>query len=176
LKVIKMRGIRPVYWLLAAGFSVGVALSSAQTTASTQPTKASSPKKAKTHHKRVTGRTHVVRMESAPAASTGSAMATQDGQQRAADQSLLRQQQAQSANAQKVNDQQVQAAQKQFDKAQREQRIQDAPGPAQTGVVPSSGVPTTQTNPDQRIQDAPGPAETLPQPQPRPATPSPPQV
>jgi len=168
-----MRGIRAAYWLLAAGFSVGAALSSAQTTTNTQPTHATSTKKAKTHHKRATGRTKVIRMESAPADSSNPAPAAQEGQQRAADQSLLQQQQAQSANAQKVNDQQVQAAQKQFDKAQREQRIQDAPGPAQTGVVPSSGVPTTQINPDQRIQDAPGPAETLPQP--RPAAPAPPQ-
>ncbi len=63
---------------------------------------------------------------------------------------------------QRVNDQQVQRAQQQLDSRQNEVRIQDAPGPAQTGVVPAAGAPVAPVNADTRIQDAPGPAQTLP--------------
>jgi hypothetical protein len=66
----------------------------------------------------------------------------------------------------------VQQAQKQKDAIQNEVRIQDAPGPAQTGVVPAAGPPVAPVNADDRIQDAPGPAQTLP-PLP-PAAPNPP--
>jgi hypothetical protein len=61
-----------------------------------------------------------------------------------------------------VNNQQVQQVEKQQQAIQAEPRIQDAPGPAQTGVVPAAGVPVAPVNADQRIQDAPGPAQTLP--------------
>jgi hypothetical protein len=74
----------------------------------------------------------------------------------------LEQQQRQSAQAAQITNQQVQQAQKQQDKVQQEVRIQDAPGPAQTGVVPAAGAPAAPANTDNRIQDAPGPAQTLP--------------
>jgi hypothetical protein len=82
--------------------------------------------------------------------------------QKAADQKLLEQQQAQSAQAAAITDRQVQAAQRQKDAIQNEVRIQDAPGPAQTGVVPAAGAPVAPVNANDRIQDAPGPAQTLP--------------
>lgn len=87
--------------------------------------------------------------------------------QNAADQRLLEQQQAQSAEAGRVNDQIVKTAQQRQDRLQREVRIQDAPGPAQTGVVPAAGTPVAPASSDStdtRIQDAPGPAQTLPVP------------
>jgi hypothetical protein len=82
--------------------------------------------------------------------------------QRAADQRLLKQQQAQSAQAAAVTNQVVEQAEKQQQQMQKEVRIQDAPGPAQTGVVPAAGPPVAPVNADDRIQDAPGPAQTLP--------------
>lgn len=82
--------------------------------------------------------------------------------ERAADKRLLQQQQSQSAHAADVNNQVVQQANAQRQKVQNEVRIQDAPGPAQTGVVPAAGVPLAPTTTDDRIQDAPGPAQTLP--------------
>ena len=101
-------------------------------------------------------------METAPAASPART-AAQDAQQRVVDQQLLQQQQAESAAAAKTTDQQVQRAQQRVDQQQREVRIQDAPGPAQTGVPGPTGiVPPANTN--DRIQDAPGPAQTLPVP------------
>jgi hypothetical protein len=99
-----------------------------------------------------------------------------EAQQKAADQKLLEQQQAQSAQAAAITDQQVEAAQKQKDAIQNEVRIQDAPGPAQTGVVPAAGVPVAPVNVNDRIQDAPGPAQTLaplPKTVPTPAQPAP---
>jgi hypothetical protein len=82
--------------------------------------------------------------------------------QRAADKHLLQQQQTQSAHGATVTNQIVQQANDARAKVQNEVRIQDAPGPAQTGVVPGAGVPVAPTNADDRIQDAPGPAQTLP--------------
>ncbi len=82
--------------------------------------------------------------------------------QRTADQKLLQQQQAQSAQAAQVTDQQVKTAQQRIDKVQNEQRIQDAPGPSQTGIVPAAGpplVPAGEASPT--IQDAPGPAQPV---------------
>ena len=84
--------------------------------------------------------------------------------QLAADQRLLQQQEGQSARAAQINTQQVQQVDAQRRQAQQEVRIQDAPGPAQTGVVPAGpGNPVAPVNADDRIQDAPGPAQTLPQ-------------
>lgn len=111
--------------------------------------------------------TRVVPIESAPNSSAGRV----DGvQQRTADQRLLEQQQRQSDQAAQINNQQVRTAQKQRDNLQNEQRIEDAPGPSQTGTVPgrSTGQPGmnsmgTNPNNDVRIQDAPGPSQTLPQ-------------
>jgi hypothetical protein len=102
-----------------------------------------------------------IRMESAPP--TPPAPEPTAAQQKADDQKLLQQQQQQSAQAAQVTNQQVQQAQKQKDSIQNEIRIQDAPGPAQTGVVPAAGPPVAPANSEQRIQDAPGPAQTLPQ-------------
>jgi len=92
--------------------------------------------------------------------------------QKAEDERLLRQQQAESAQAAQVTNREVEQAQKQRDAVQREIRIQDAPGPAQTGVVPAAGPPRLPVNADDRIQDAPGPAQTLPPVAPAPANPS----
>lgn len=82
--------------------------------------------------------------------------------QRSADKRLLHLQQAQSIHNAAVNNQIVQQANDTRAKVQREVRIQDAPGPAQTGVVPAVGAPVAPTNAADRIQDAPGPAQTLP--------------
>jgi hypothetical protein len=74
----------------------------------------------------------------------------QDAQQRAQDAKVEAQAQARSAADAKVNDAIVQKAQERQDKVQTEIRIQDAPGPAQTGVVPAAGppvVPATSTAP-----------------------------
>ncbi len=96
--------------------------------------------------------------------------------QRAADQRLLQQQQTQSARAAQITDQQVNTAQQRIDKVQNEQRIQDAPGPAQTGVVPAAGVPVAPAaggngvSGGPAIQDAPGPGQT---PSPATAVPAP---
>ena len=93
--------------------------------------------------------------------------------QKAKDQRLLEDQKRQSVQAAQITNQQVDKAQRQQDSAQKEVRIQDAPGPVQTGVVPAVGAPVVPTNADQRIQDAPGPAQTLPQPVPAQPQPQP---
>jgi hypothetical protein len=69
----------------------------------------------------------------------------------------------------------VQRAQEQHQKIQNEERIQDAPGPAQTGVVPASGPPVAPTQSDSTIQDAPGPSQTIPKPAPAQPSSTPPQ-
>ena len=97
--------------------------------------------------------------------------------QRAADQQLLRQQEAQSAQAARITNQQVNTAQQQIDKVQNEQRIQDAPGPSQTGIVPAAGPPVlppaagSTTPGGTPIQDAPvQPQQNQTQSQPQPPT------
>lgn len=90
------------------------------------------------------------------------ASAADQARQKAEDARVLQQQQLQSAQAAQINDLQVQAAQKEKDSVQKEVRIQDAPGPVQTGASPAAGTPVTPANTDLRIQDAPGPAQTLP--------------
>jgi hypothetical protein len=102
----------------------------------------------------------VIPMETAPPSPPPSPAV--QAKQAAADHKLLQQQEQQSAQAAQVTNQQVEQAQKQKDAIQNEVRIQDAPGPAQTGVVPGAGVPVAPVNVDDRIQDAPGPAQTLP--------------
>ncbi len=99
-------------------------------------------------------------LENAPPSTPASPAAV--AQQKAVDRKLLEQQQAQSAHDAQITNQQVQQAQQQRDSIQKEVRIQDAPGPAQTGVVPAAGAPVAPVNADDRIQDAPGPAQTLP--------------
>ena len=94
-----------------------------------------------------------------------------EAQQKAEDTRVLEQQKQQSAQAEQVTNQQVQQAQKQKDSVQQEVRIQDAPGPSQTGVVPAAGAPIAPVNTDTRIQDAPGPAQTSPR-VPSPASPA----
>lgn len=105
-------------------------------------------------------RTESVPPQSAPTGQPHSADA--EAEQKARDQRLLEEQKRQSAQAAEVTNQQVERAQRQQESVQQEVRIQDAPGPAQTGVVPAAGPPVAPPNADQRIQDAPGPAQTLP--------------
>jgi hypothetical protein len=69
--------------------------------------------------------------------------------QKVADERLLRQQEVESAQAARVTDQQVKAAQVQKDATQREVRIQDAPGPAQTLPAPRSMTPSELPKPPQ---------------------------
>jgi hypothetical protein len=95
--------------------------------------------------------------------------AAQEELQRQKDQQLLKQQEADSRRAQQQEDADAQKLAKQRQAEASEPRIQDAPGPAQTGVVPGVPPQTQQTNQGPaRIQDAPGPAQTLPAPQPAP--------
>jgi hypothetical protein len=118
--------------------------------------------------------TERIPLESASPTPPSAAAKQQEAQQHAADERLLQQQQAQSAAAAQVTNQIVQTAQKQQDKVQNEVRIQDAPGPTETGVVPAAGPPTVPAaDKSQDIQDAPGPAQTLaPALAAQPATPS----
>ncbi len=104
----------------------------------------------------------VIPLESAPPSPPTPPAA--EAQQKAQDARVLEQQKQESAQAAQVTNRQVQQAQKQKDNVQQEVRIQDAPGPVQTGVVPAAGAPVAPVNSDSRIQDAPGPAQTLPPP------------
>ena len=171
--------------LLVLGTALG-GRASAQTTTqpaqaapstTTQPATATSSKPATT--KRKAAQTQRIPIESTPGTPATPATAAQETQQKAQDARLLQQQQAQSAAAAQVTNTIVDKAQKQQDKAQSEVRIQDAPGPAQTGVVPAAGAPVLPApNTSQDIQDAPGPAQTLApaqpatQPVPQPTVPS----
>ena len=129
--------------------------------ATAQPAYAATKKKSTSRKKAVSVQT--IRMETAPPIPPSSAAKITEAQQRAADQKLLAQQQAASDRAAQENAQQVRRAQQQQQRVQNEVRIQDAPGPQQTGVVPAAGPPVAPSaNPEQRIQDAPGPAQTLP--------------
>ena len=153
MRVNAMRGtMLGVWFLLALGSTSGAFAAQVN---HVDGTARHSRKKA---HRRATGTSASVPVSVTP----GVAGASTDAQQRAADQRLLQQQQATSAEAQRITDQQVKAAQKQHDQLQNEPRIQDAPGPPLTGVVPAAGAPVAPVNTDQRIQDAPGPAQTLP--------------
>ncbi len=123
--------------------------------------------------KRKIGRNRVraagnVDQNDAPAKSDAPSTSASSSRQQAADQKLLKQQKAQSARAAALNEQQIQAAQQQSDAQQKQNRIQDVPGPTQTGVVPAYGRPVEPGN--QRIEDAPGPAQTIPPPSPAPAS------
>ena len=172
--------------ITSCGLGLGMALlllpvryAPAQTTAvpaATQPaTTTAAPARAKkASRKRQTSTTGQqlkrIPIEQAPPSSPGP---DETSAQRAADQKLLLQQQTQSAQAAQVTDQQVRTAQQRIDKVQGEQRIQDAPGPSQTGIVPAAGPPLvpasggSSTSGGSAIQDAPGPAQTLaPPPQP----------
>jgi hypothetical protein len=94
--------------------------------------------------------------------------------QREQDGQLLLRQRADSQRQQQEQERDVQQWAKTVQAQQDEPRIQDAPGPAQTGVlpgVPPPGQPSDEE--EQRIQDAPGPAQTIPAPQPS-AQPEPP--
>lgn len=115
-------------------------------------------------------------LESAPPTAGTAATAAREAQQKAADQRLLEQQQAQSAAAARVTNAIAEKAQRQQDKVQNEIRIQDAPGPAQTGVVPAAGPPVVPAkSSSQDIQEAPGPAQTLAPAQPATVATPPPQ-
>ena len=169
-----MRKIMYGAWIVAAAFtmSTGGSLSFAQTPAQTPAATTSNSTHSKPAPKKTTRRKttsqpaqtspklQAIPLEAEPPSPpTPPAVAAQ---QKASDQKLLQQQEQQSAQAAQLTNQQVQQAQKQKDQIQNEVRIQDAPGPGQTGVVPAAGVPVAPVNADQRIQDAPGPAQTLP--------------
>ena len=124
-----------------------------------------------------------IQVESAPPTPPSASATAQEAQQRAADQQLLKQQQEQSDKAAQVNNAIVEKAQKQQDSIQKEQRIQDAPGPAQTGagVTPQVGLPAVPpAGQSQDIQNVPGqalPASTSISPSDLPpATPPPPVI
>ena len=163
-----MRQFSAGVMVLMAAMVLGVCVLHGQDSTATQTPSTTESHTTKRHvHRRSTangaGTTQVIPLESAPPSPPPSPAA--EAAQRAKDQQLLKQQQQQSAQAAQITNQQVQKAQQQQDSVQKEVRIQDAPGPAQTGVVPASGPPVVPSNTDQRIQDAPGPAQTLPQPQ-----------
>lgn len=153
MKVITMR-------LLVCTVVLSLGIGGCAAGAQSQATTATGQHAKKRAHKRANAGVAGTAVEAPPAGEAQTSAAA--AQQRAADQRLLQQQQAASAQAQQVNDQQVKAAQKQHDQLQNEQRIQDAPGLTQTGVVPAAGAPVAPMNGDHRIQDAPGPAQTLP--------------
>ncbi len=115
-------------------------------------------------------RTRTIPIEaSAPARPVSGMPTTGDAatqaQQRAEDARVLAQQQARSDKEAQITNDQVRQAQQRQDAQQREVRIQEAPGPTQTGVVPAAGAPV-QPGPDQRIQDQPSavPGQNTPSP------------
>ena len=138
--------------LVVAGILAGSGVGWGQTAAPAKTKKAQPARK----------KTVVIPLETAPPSPPASPAV--EAQQKAADQKLLEEQKRQSEQAAQVTNQQVEKAQKQQENVQKEVRIQDAPGPVQTGVVPAAGAPVAPASGDQRIQDAPGPAQTLPQP------------
>jgi hypothetical protein len=101
-------------------------------------------------------------IESAPPSQVTPATPAQDAAQRAQDATVEAQARARSAADAKVTNQIVQKAQERQDKVQSEIRIQDAPGPAQTGVVPAAGppvVPATTTQQTAPVTTTPPPGE-----------------
>jgi len=147
-------------WILALGLISGASWPLAATGQAAASGEAASHAVHHRHHRHRTARQgdQVIPRESqGPSAPAPDETAAQ----RAADARLLQQQQAQSAQAATITNQVVEQAEKQRQAVQREVRIQDAPGPAQTGVVPAAGPPVAPVNADDRIQDAPGPAQTI---------------
>lgn len=117
-------------------------------------------------------RTTTIQMETSSPARSSNTVSAADAsaaraQQRAEDARVLARQQARSDKEARINNEQVRQAQARQDAQANEVRIQDAPGPAQTGVVPAAGQPV-QPLQDQRIQDqpsaVPGQNTTPPQP------------
>jgi hypothetical protein len=98
-----------------------------------------------------------------------------EAMQREQDERLLRRQQADSQRQQQQQEQAVQRRAKEVQAQQDEPRIQDAPGPGETGLLPGMPPPPSQPSngEEQRIQDAPGPAQTIPAPQPSQQQPQP---
>jgi len=148
--------------IVAAGLATSVGLGQTSTpapptAAPTASTASSTPK-----HKHAKQTQAIPRETAPPTASTSPDAVVETPEERAADQRLLQEQQAQSAKAAAINTKEVKQYDQQQQTVQNEVRIQDAPGPAQTGVVPAAGVPVAPVNADQRNQDAPGPAQTLP--------------
>lgn len=152
---------------LGAGLSLAIPAQGTQTSTQVAPTAPT----VKKHVRRRRPRTQTIPVEAmaparpATAPLSPQANAAAEAQQRAADAKLLQQQEAQSDKAARINDEQVRRAQQRQDAVQNEIRIQDAPGPAQTGVLPGTPIVPQQTNPqqttppqgqqDQRIQDQP---------------------
>jgi len=126
--------------------AVPAATAAAQQSTAPTPNPASatpaSPQSAKTSPTpRKTPALQRIPMETAPPTPPNPTAAAQEAQQRAADDKLRAQQQAQSAKDAQVTNAIVNQAQQRQDKMQEEIRIQDAPGPAQTGIVPAAGPP-----------------------------------
>ena len=119
------------------GQSAGTGQSTTTAPAATGAASSSSATTAKRprHQHRVSSqRMQVIPRETAPATpSTSPGAATETPEQRAADQRLLQKQQAQAAQAAAINSQEIKQYQQQQQTVQNEVRIQDAPGPAQTG-------------------------------------------
>jgi hypothetical protein len=152
--------------LSAAIMTTGIPLRAAQGTAAAQAAGTqgqTTPVPAQTAPRKTRRKRH-------PASTTAGATGNDPGapgekpEQKAQDQRLLQQQTTASQAAKHINDQQVQQHDAQQQKVQSEPRIQDAP-PTQAGP-PSAAPPASGS--DQRIQDAPGPAQTNPPAQPAP--------
>ncbi len=152
--------------MLGAGISCGFAQTGTAPTAATTPSVTPAPAKKPAKRRRSAnsnGQLQRIPIEQTPPSPS---RPDETAAQRVADQKLLQQQQAQSAQSAQITDQQVKTAQQRIDKIQDEQRIQDAPGPSQTGLVPAAGPPLapapggTGASGGPAMQDAPGPAQT----------------
>ena len=155
--------------LLVIGLGAGLSLvGAAQSTQAGPQMAPATPTAAKKHVRRRRVRTQTIPVEAMsparPATTQPSpqANAAAEAQQGAADARLLQQQQAQSDKAARINDEQVRRAQQRQDAVQNEVRIQDAPGPAQTGVLP--GTPAPQQQPQQTNPQQTNPQQTTPPP------------
>lgn len=131
----------------------------AQTQASTQTATPATPATTRRRRRTTTQPRTTVQPQQTPA---------QKARQRANDQRLVRQQEANRERMQQENDHQVSKVISDQMKQQAEPRIQDAPSYTPPAPLPGTSAP----NPDQRIQDAPGPT---PAPQPTQTT-TPPQL
>ena len=168
--------IKTLYIALVVSFATPVFAfqASASPATTTQPASSSKNPAHVRRHKRTATQTIPMETETPPSQQSVQMEAAKAAQQRAADQRLLQQQQAESDKAAQINDQTVRQAERQQNLQQKEVRIQDAPGPAQTGVVPGTNQPLQPVPTDQRIQDAPSTQPTQLTPNTTPA--SPPQM
>jgi hypothetical protein len=151
------------------GWKAGLAQSQSQQVQTTNGLASSSPTTVKPAAKKkpkpsAAAPAQRIPIETASPATPTAVEAAQQAQQRAADQKLLQQEQEQSDKAAQINNAIVEKAQKQQEQMQKEVRIQDAPGPAQTGagVTPQVGMPTVPTGLNsQGIPPQPAPAQSI---------------